>query len=65
MNIKDSNEEKAFVKKLIKAISLINTSNLSNADLLENIVLTLACFMKRIWEENLKVINITKHSKSW
>jgi len=65
MNIKDSNEEKAFVKELIKAISLINTSNLSNADLLENIVLTLACFMKRIWEENLKVINITKHSKSW
>ena len=48
MIIKNSNEEKAFVEKLIKAISSIDTSNLSNINLLKNIILTLACSMERI-----------------
>jgi len=65
MIIKDSDEEKMLIKELIKSISSINTSDLLNIILLKNAVLTLACSMKRIWEENLKIINITKHSKSW
>ena len=65
MIVKDSNKEKAFVKELIKAISLIDTSNLSNVNLLKNIVLTLTCFIEKIWKENSKVINIIKHFKSW
>ena len=48
MIVKDSDEEKTFVEELIKAISLIDTSNLSNVDLLKNIVLTLTCSIKRI-----------------
>jgi len=65
MIVKDSDEEKMLIKELIKSISSINTSDLLNIILLKNAVLTLACSMKRIWEENLKIINITKHSKSW
>jgi len=48
MIVKDRNEEKAFIEKLIKAISSIDTSNLSNVDLLENIILTFIHSMKRI-----------------
>ena len=65
MIVKDNDEEKTFIEELIKSISSIDTSNLLNVDLLENIVLILACSIERIWEENLKVINIIKHSKSW
>ena len=65
MIVKDSDEEKTFIEKLIKTISSINTSNLSNVDSLKNVVLTLTCSIERIWKENLKVVNITKHFKSW
>ena len=63
--VKDSDEEKMFIEELIKSISSINISDLLNVDLLKNPVLTLTHSMKRIWKENLKVVNITKHSKSW
>ena len=63
--VEDSNEEKTFVEELIKTISLIDTSDLLNVNLLKNIILTLACSIERIWKENSKVINIIKHFKSW
>ena len=65
MIVKNSDEEKTFVNNLVKAIKLINISNLLNVKLLKNIVLSFARSIERIWEENLKMVNITKHSKSW
>ena len=43
----------------------INTSDLSDIKSLENVVHALAYSMKSIWEKNSKIVNITKHSKSW
>ena len=42
MIVKNSDEEKMFVKDLVKAIKLIDTSDLSNVESLENIVLLFA-----------------------
>jgi len=64
MIIKDNEEEHTFVKELIKAIRNINTNNISNVDYLDNIVLKFASSMENIWVKNLKVVNITKYSKS-
>jgi len=63
--IKDSDEEKNFVTELIKAFRDIDTNNLSNIDSFEDIVQLFAHTMKEIWEKNLKIVNITKQSKSW
>ena len=65
MIVKDSNEEKVFVNELIKTIREIDTSKLSDVKSLKNIILTFAQSIERIWEKNSKIINITKHSKSW
>ena len=43
----------------------IDISILSNVEQLENVILSLANLMERIWVKNLKSVNITKHSKSW
>jgi len=60
---KSSEKEMLFIKDLI--ISFINTSNLSDIKLLENIVDLLTYIVKRAWNKNFKIINILKHSKSW
>ena len=65
MIVKESEEEKTFVNEVIKAIKYINTSNLSNVISLKNVIYAFARSMERIWEKNLKIVNITKHSKSW
>jgi len=65
MIVKDSDEKKTFINDLIKTIRSINISDSLDVKSLENVVLTLAHSMEKIWEENSKIINITKHSKSW
>ena len=65
MIVKNSDEEKVFINNLIKTIRSIDTSDLLDVESLENVVLTLVCFIKRIQEENLKIVNITIHSKTW
>jgi len=49
MIVKGSEEESVFIKKLIKTFKDIDTSNLSNIERLENVILNLANLMERIW----------------
>jgi len=48
MIVKDRDKEKTFVNEIIKTISSINTNNLLDVELLENVVLTPTHSMKRI-----------------
>ena len=63
--IKDSEEELTFIKDLTISIKSINTSNMLNIASLDKAVNKFANAVKNAWEKNLKVINITKHSKNW
>ena len=49
MIVKGSEEESVFIKELIKTFKDINTSNLSNIERLENVILNLANLIERIW----------------
>jgi len=62
---KDSEKEMSFIKNLIKNISSINTSNLSDIKSLENVIDLLTYIIERAWNKNFKIVNISKHSKSW
>jgi len=62
---KGSKEEKLFIKDLIKDISSINTSNISDIYSLGNAINSFPSIVKRSWEKNSKIVNILKHSKSW
>ena len=65
MLVKNSNEEKFFIKELIEAIEGLNMENIQSKKILEQIVQLFASNTERIWYKHLKVINITKHSKDW
>jgi len=65
MIIKDGKKEYTFVKELIQAIKNIDTNNISNIDHLNSIFIEFASSMENIWMKNSKVVNITKHFKSW
>jgi len=60
--IKDSEEESTFIKDLTNSIRNIDTSNITNLDRAVN---EFASVVEITWEKNSKVINITRHSKSW
>ena len=61
---KGSKKEKSFIKDLIKDISSIDISNLSNTKSLENIIDIFACIIEKAWDKNSKIINISRHLKS-
>ena len=65
MIVKNSNEEKLFIEELIRVIKSVNTSDILNIESLEIDVLNLAYSVERTWEKHSKIVNITKHSKSW
>ena len=65
MIVKDSEEEKTFINEVIKAIKYIDTSNLSDIISLKSTICTFAHYLDIIWEKNSRIVNITKHPKSW
>jgi len=58
-------EEYTFVKELIEAIKNIEINNISDINCLNSIVLEFFNSLENIWAKNSKIINITKHSKSY
>jgi len=62
---KGSTEEKAFIKDLINNTLSINTSFLTNIESLENTINSFTTAIEKAWEKNSKIVNISKHSKSW
>jgi len=65
MIVKNSEEEKIFINKVIKIIKDIDMSDLSNVVSLKNVVCSFTYSLERIWKKNSKIVNITKYSKSW
>ena len=63
--VKNSKEEASFIKDVSSIIKNLDISDLSDIDKLENVVNTLASNTKCTWGKNLKLVNITRHSKSW
>ena len=58
-------EENKFITELIESIKGLNTENISNKEAFDHVVQGFADKTNSIWFKNLKIINITKHSKLW
>jgi len=56
---KNNEEEASFIKDVLSIIKNLDI------DKLEDIVNTFALYTECAWEKNSKLINITRHSKSW
>ena len=63
--VKNSEEKASFIKDVSSIIKNLDISNLSIINKLEDIVNTLALNIEHAWNKNLKLVNITRHSKSW
>jgi len=63
--VKNNKEEEKFITKLINAIVKLNTENISNKEMLEQLLQIFANDIDRLWFKYSKVINISKHSKVW
>jgi len=63
--VKDSYEEKKFINELINYIHEINMSNISDIISFKSSVQTIAHATESLWAQYSKIVNITKHSKSW
>jgi len=63
--IKDSEEKELFIKDLITSIRNLNISNLLDILYLKKTVDDFANIMDKVCVKNSKIINVTKHSKSW
>ena len=63
--IKNSKEKASFIKDISSIIKNLNISDLSSINKLENVVNTLASNTECAWRKNSKLVNVTRHSKSW
>ena len=54
-----------FIKDVSSIIKNLDVSNVSDINKLENIVNTLASNTEYVWRKNFKLVNVTRHSKSW
>jgi len=62
---KNSEEEDEFIKEVITSFSKLDTLNISDIPKLEKVVSDFANIIDYTWIKYSKLINITKHSKSW
>ena len=62
---KNSEEEEIFVKEIINIFKALNTSSITNRELLEYTINSLVTRIEQAWLSNAKNVNITKHSKKW
>ena len=63
--IKDSKEKEQFIKDVIISIRNLDMTNLSDIPHLGKTVDNFANIVDKSWMKNSKIINVTKHSKSW
>ena len=63
--VKNSEREEKFIAELIDVIAKLNTKNISDKEILEQILQIFANDIDRLWFKYSKVINITKYSKVW
>jgi len=62
---KGSDEETQFLEDATNIIKNLNVSNLTDIHMLENIINELAIKVEEVWNQNVKLTNIMRHSKSW
>ena len=62
---KDSEEEEAFIKDIIKGVRSINTLDLKNQENIQRCVTTISTTFKAAWSTHSMTKRITKHSKEW
>jgi len=62
---KDSKEEKAFIRDILKGIRNIDTSELKNQMDIQRCANTLSTTFKDAWTTHSSTKRITKHSKEW
>ena len=62
---KNSNEEVEFINEVIASFAKVDVLNVVNISELEKAVSNFANIVDCSWMKYLKLVNITKHSKSW
>jgi len=62
---KNSKEKELFIKEVIILLKNLDTSNILDIPNLERVVNDFANIIDNIWMKNSKIVNITKHAKSW
>ena len=62
---KNSNEKELFIKEVIVLFIKLDMSNILDIPKLEGVVNDFANIVDNAWMMNSKIINITKHTKSW
>jgi len=62
---KNSNEEELFIKEVIASFTKLDISNILDISELERVINDFANIIHGAWTKNSKIINITKHMKSW
>ena len=62
--IKNSKEMR-FITKIIKSVKRLNLDHIKSKEDLEQLVQEFMHNIDKIWLKHSKIVNITRHSKSW
>jgi len=60
--VKNSKKEKKFINKLRSRVSYIDTTNIHNCEILEEVTQEFASIAEELWYKHSKYGNILKHS---